>query len=70
MVLFDHGTEVTLDQTLSVRLSGRRVTPGWVCFDRHSFDFPMSRDPRSEASLRSGIYHVRRGDDLGKVFAT
>jgi uncharacterized protein (DUF58 family) len=70
MVLFDHGTGIARDQTLSARLSGLRVTPGWVCFDRHSFDFPMSRDPRSEASLRSGIYHVRRGDDLAKVFAT
>lgn len=70
MVLFDHGSGSARDLGLAARLSARRVMPGWVCFDRHSFDFPLSRDPRSGERFRSGTYRIRRGDDLVKVFAS
>jgi uncharacterized protein (DUF58 family) len=48
----------------------RHVKPVWVCFDSHSFSYPIQLE-RREVFERVGdipIYHVRRGDDLAAVF--
>jgi uncharacterized protein (DUF58 family) len=70
VVMFDHGTGAVHDATLAARLAGLRLLPGWVCFDRRSFDFPLSPDGRSGGAFRAGIYSIRRGDDLGRVFTS